>query len=360
MKYKQKLFALTGLFLLAVFGAPTAFAHATYNVGGFGDISTGASNTTIGGEGATKIYTGGTTGGGLSGSLNQSGATNGNEVWTNESPATEWIGPTGPNHAGSSAGSVLPSAAYVGLHNPTNNRLMETGVYGGSAATCAANGDCAGVNTNGNSLLRQVYNQNHTASFYTGGPSNTNPLPTDLSLAVGPNSWNGGQYNSGMDVMNPHVSGYQFGFPNDFSLHPNLEQNLLDQAPNTQLYLNINVSDDTSDGLGAQQMGVALYGGWDDGNGLADLIFLGSALAPTNGNAQLTYALSGIFFGEYTVLIGDNSANGGQYKAFFGISSTPLTTPVPVPAAFWLFATGLVGLLGFGRSDGFAKTSLQS
>lgn len=350
MKRGKRSILMTGLLLSLAASAPNVFAHATYNVGGFGDISTGASNSTIGGAGEAKIYTGGTTGGGLAGSLQHSGSTNGNEVWTNESPATEWIGPTGPNHAGSSAGSVLPSAAYVGLHTPTNNRVLETGVYGGSAATCAANGDCAGVNTNGNSLLRQVYTQNHSAAFYTGGPSNSAPLPTDLALAVAGNSWQGGQYNAGMDVMTPHVSGYQFGFPNDFSLHPNLEQNLLDQAPGTQLYLNIEVSDDISDNLGSQQMGVALYGGWDDGNGLADLTFLGSALAAVaGGNAQLTYALHGTFFGEYTVLIGDNSGNGGQYKAFFGISSTPLTTPVPIPAPIWLFGSALCAWLGFGR-----------
>lgn len=332
--------------LVAISFTPAIFAHATFNVGGFGNIATGASNSTIGGEGATKIYTGGTTGGGLAGSLNKSGSTNGNEVWTNESPATEWVGPTGPNHAGSSAGSVLPSMAYVGLHSPTNSRTLETGVYGSSAATCATNGDCAGVNDNGNSLLRQVYSQNHTTAFYTGGPSNTNPLPTDISLAVAPNSWNNGVYNTGMDVLNPHASGYQFGFPNDFNAHPNLEQNLLDQAPGTQLYLNMSISDDTSDGLGPQQLGVALYGGWDDGNGLADLTFIGSALAPVNGgSAQLTYALLGTHFGEYTVFIGDNSSNGGQYKAFFGISSSP----VPVPAAVWLFGTAMAGLMGFGR-----------
>lgn len=203
--------SLTLLIGVATFSP--AGAHVTFNVGGFGDIAVGASNSTIGGEGATRIYLGGTTGGGLAGSLYHSGSTNGNEVWTNESPVTEWIGPTGPNHAGSSAGSVLPSAAYVGLHTPTQVRLLETGVYGSTAAVCATNGDCVGVNTNGNSLLRQVYTQNHNPSFYVGGPSNANPFPTDFALAVAPNSWNNGHYNSGMDVLNPHVSGYQYGIP---------------------------------------------------------------------------------------------------------------------------------------------------
>lgn len=336
------------LFISATVRSP-ADAHVTFNVGGFGDIAVGASNSTIGGEGATRIYLGGTTGGGLAGSLYHSGSTNGNEVWTNESPTTEWIGPTGPNHAGSSAGSVLPSAAYVGLHTPTQVRLLETGVYGSTSAICTTNGDCVGINTNHNSLLRQVYTQNHNASSYAGGPSNTTPLPTDLALAVAPNSWNNGHYNSGMDVLNPHVSGYQYGFPNDFVLHPNLEQNLLNQVPGTQLYLNIDVFDDISDGLGPQQMGVVLYGGWDDGNGLNDLTYLGSALAPVGGNAQLTYALTGQHFGEYTVLIGDNSSHGGQYKALFTISSTPLTAPVPLPAALWLFGAGIAGLAGLSR-----------
>lgn len=341
---------VTGIVIGLAASASSTWAHASFNVGGYGDLSVGTSNSTIGGPGEAKIYTGGTTGGGLADSLNHSGATNGNEVWTNESPATEWVGPTGPNHPGSSAGSVLPSAAYVGMHSPTQNRLLETGVYGGSATTCATNGDCVGVNTNGNSLLRQVYTQNHNPSFYTGGPGTNNQLlPTDFSLAVAANSWNNGQLNSGMDVLNPHVSGYQFGFPNDFTLHPNLEQNLLDQASGTQLYLNLDVFDDLSDGLGSQQMGVALYGGWDDGNGLNDLTFLGSALAPVGGNAQLTYALTGRYFGEYTALIGDNSGNGGQYAARLTISSTPLTSPVPLPAAVWLFGSGIAGLAAWAR-----------
>lgn len=114
-----------------------ADAHVTFNAGGFGDIRVGDFNTTIDGEGATRIYLGGTTGGGLAGSLYHSGSTNTYEVWTNESPATEWVGPTGPNHAGSSAGSVLSSAAYIGLHTPTQVRLLETGVYGSTATTCA-------------------------------------------------------------------------------------------------------------------------------------------------------------------------------------------------------------------------------
>jgi hypothetical protein len=345
MTRKQKL-TLASCLLGLVFTAPSAYAHTTFNVGGFGDLTTGASNSTIGGSGANKIYTGGTTGGGLAGSLNKSGSTNGNEIWVNESPETEWVGPTGPNHAGSSSGSVLPSAAYVGMHSLTQDRLIETGFYGGSAAACAANGDCPlGANTNGNSLLRQVYTQNHNASFYVGGPSNTNLLPTDFSLAVAGNSWNNGQYNTGMDVLNPHVSGYQFGFPNDFNAHPSLEQNLLDLAgPGAQVFLNIDVYDDTSDGLGSQQMGVALYGGWDDGNGLNDLTFIASALAPVEGgNAKLTYELKNTYFGEYTVLVGDNSANGGQYKARFTI------TAVPIPAAAWLFASAMAGFLGLSR-----------
>lgn len=183
---------------------------------------------------------------------------------------------------------MQPSADYAGLHTPTQVRLLETGVYGSTAAVCTTNGDCVGANTNGNSLLCQVYTQNHNPSFYVRGPSNTNPLPTDFALAVAGNSWNNGQSNSGMDMLNPRVSGYRYGFPNDFSLHPNLEQNLLDQAPGTPLHLNIDVFDDPTDGLGPQQMGAVLYGGWDDGNGLNDLTYLGSVLAPVGGSAQLT------------------------------------------------------------------------
>ncbi len=151
----------------------SANAHVTFNVGGFGDISVGASNSTVGGEGATRIYLGGTTGGGLAGSLYHSGSTNGNEVWANESPTTEWIGPTGPNHAGSSAGSVLPSAAYVGLHTPTQVRLLETGVYGSTSGICASNGDCVGISS---------YGGQYKALFTISSTLLTAPIPVPAAI----------------------------------------------------------------------------------------------------------------------------------------------------------------------------------
>lgn len=85
---------------------------------------------------------------------------------------------------------------------------------------------------------------------------------------------------------------------------------------------------------------------------MSDLTYLGSSLAPVGGNAQLSYALTGHYFGEYTVLIGDNSSYGGQYKALFTISSTPLTTPVPLPAAVWLFSSGIAAMAGLAQRRG--------
>lgn len=41
---------------------------------------------------------------------------------------------------------------------------------------------------------------------------------------------------------------------------------------------------------------------------------------------------------------------GGPENEFFGQFYTGSTSPVPVPAAVWLFATALIGLLGIGRS----------
>lgn len=365
MKIPNPLLALLALAASLIGGVSTAHAHATFNIGGYGDIVSGAPNSTN----TARVYASGNTGGGVTGSFFQSGTTSDSrEVWLNEAPVTEWIGPTGPNkplpplNIGQ---TLLPSAAYVGLHSRSNIRTIETGVYGSTASICATNGDCAGVNTNGNSLLRQLYNANHrtvAGAFVEGEPSIVNPAPTDISLAVAPNSWQtdaSGKpvYNTGMDVLTPHTSGYQFGYPPPPG--SNLEDNLINLAPTATTpagptYLNIQVSDDTSDGLGAQQLGVALYGGWDDGNGLADLTLLGyaSAAAP-GGEASLTYQLDGYFYGEYTVFIGDLGNNGGQYKAFFGTEVTPLTTvitnPVPLPAAFWLFGSAVLGFLGLGR-----------
>lgn len=359
-----KFFFMLMVFLASLCSMSAAQAHATFNIGGYGDITSGAPNSTN----TARVYVSGTTGGGVAGSFFKSGTTSDSrEVWLNEAPTTEWIGPTGPNKPLPPLNiglDLLPSAAYVGLHSRTNTRLIETGVYGSTASTCATNGDCVGINTNGNSLLRQLYNANHRApanAFTEGEPSNVNPAPTDISLAVAPNSWqtdaNGRPvYNTGMDVLTPHTSGYQFGFPPPPG--SNLEQNLIDQAPNPgdPTYLNIRVSDDTSDNLGAQQLGVALYGGWDDGNGLIDLTLLGWATATApGGTATLTYLLDGYFFGEYTVFIGDLSGNGGQYKAFFGTQATALTTPiirgVPSPITLWLFCAALPGLLRFTRNQ---------
>jgi len=38
-----------------------------------------------------------------------------------------------------------------------------------------------------------------------------------------------------------------------------------------------------------------------------------------------------------------------DYQLTFSSDVTPLTSPVPIPAAVWLFGSGLLGLLGFGR-----------
>jgi len=328
MERVTKLLVLTGLMAGSLAAAPQAFAHATYNVGGFSDISVGALGTNA------RAYTGGTTGGGVAGSLNQSGATNSNEVWVNGVPG-EWVGPTGPNKAPPSTGSVLPSQAYVGLHSNVTSRLMETGNYCGATAAV----DCIGApNLNTNSLLRQVYNRNHAATAnYVGGPFSGNLLPTDLSMAVAANSWGTGTtYETGMDILSPHIS---------TGTGSNLEQNVINLAPaGSQVYLNIDVYGENA----GQQMGVSLFGGWDDGNGMSDLTLISSTLAAVNGHATLSYLLQGTYFGEYTVLIGDASNVGGQYKANFSI------TTVPVPAAVWLLGSALMGLGVIGRRKAMA------
>ncbi len=356
MKSQKSLVAAAGIFAGALAASPNAFAHASLNVGGYGDISVGGANST----GAAKVYTGGTTGGGISGSYTASGATGGNEVWTNGTIA-EWTGAQG--HPSATSNSVLPSVGYIGLHNNSTQRLIETGNYCGATASaeCQANAVGTGTNSltatsttlanvNGDSLLRQVWNINHRAAGaqYDGGPSPSNLLPTDLSLSVAGNSWNGDlQYHSGMDVLNPHVSTGTTG---------NLEQNILalPAATGQNVYLNIKVFDDTSDNMAAQQLGFALYGGWDKGNGMSDLTLIGSSLAAIDGYASLSYQLIGTFLGEYSVLVGDNSSIGGQYKMHASITTgtalySVAAQPVPIPAAAWLFGGALTSLFGLRR-----------
>lgn len=302
-KSNKILLAITAITLGTAAAAPSAFAHATFNVSGYS--------------------------GGIDDSRNKSGSTGGTEVWTNGAPS-EWMSTT----------ATQPSIGYLGMHSNNSTRGIQTGVYGSTAAVCAANLDCVAVNADSNTLRRQVYNYNH-------GAGSSSPAPTDVSLAVDGNSWGTGisTANTGLDWGNIHASA-------STGATGNLESNLIALGAN---YLNITLEDDTSDNLGAQQLGLALYGGWDHGGGLSSLTPLTSRLAASaGGSVGISMQMFGVFNGEYTVAVGDNSPNGGQYKLTLNTSSTPLypnavVQAVPVPAAVWLMGSALTGMATLAR-----------
>ena len=378
---KLSVLALTSIFLGSLGAAPEVFAHATFNVGGYGNITpTGGNNGLPGG-----------TSGGNAIAQTLSGAT---PVWTNGS--TGFLPPT----------ATQPSIGYLGIHSLNNTRQIQTGTYNATlatnlptntadpvvnaanAATNAANaatnlanfgsttgssgaiGNPSTFNTvtasGGDSLLGQVWNYNNRVNATNSGtnaasqwldaahttlnPNYQNYLPTDVQLAVGANSWAGGisADNTGLDFGNVHASA---GSPSN-------EVGLMALGVN---YLNFTLSDDTSDGLGAQQLAFSIYGGWVDGPGLSGLTLLTTQLAANPGDTLgVTLQLFGHDFGapgtngEYTVVVGDQGNIGGRYKLSLNASSTAMyanniVQAVPIPAAVWLFGSALAGMGIIGR-----------
>ncbi|MDT4290533.1 hypothetical protein RO575_13275 [Methylomonas sp. MO1] len=319
MKNFAKIIAASTTLVASLAVSPTVFAHNSYNLGGYGDISP---------TGGTGGLPGGTSGGNA---IAQTLAGN-QAVWTN-GPITPWL----------DSSTTLPSIGYLGLHNRTTTRIVETGNYCGGTTTA----DCVGTaNTNTNSLLRQVYNYNHNAA------NAGNQLPTDVQFAVGANSWQAGvsAANTGLDFANVHTS----------TGSGNPEANLLTTGP---LYLNITLADDLSDiALGSQKLAFSVYGGWAQGPGLTGLTLLTTQLAVNAGDSLgVSLALQGYQFngagtgGEYTIAIGDQSAAGGKYKLTLTTNEVAqyanniVVASVPVPGAVWLFGSAMAGLIGFGR-----------
>jgi hypothetical protein len=272
-------------------------------------------------------------------SLN-AGGTGANPVWTNGA-ITPWL----PNDA------TVSSIGYLGIHSISNKRVIQTGVYGtaynattnpGGVTTANLGGTFGGATpVVGDSLLGQTYKYNNNAAN-----------PTDLaltSISTGANSWAAGvsDTNTGLSFGNMHVS----------SGTGNPEGNLMP----TVNYLNITVGDDPLF-AGIGQLAFSLYQGWAQGPGLLGMNLLGTVTASSIGqDIGLSLALSGLTRnapgteGEYTIVVGDQSAVGGQYRMALEASLTNrysnivTASAVPVPGAIWLFGSALVGLVGYGR-----------
>jgi hypothetical protein len=278
-------------------------------------------------------------------SLN-AGGTGALPIWTNGA-ITPWL----PNNA------TVSSIGYLGIHSITNKRVIQTGVYGTAynattnpaGVTTAQLGDTFGGATPvvGDSLLGQTYKYNNNAAN-----------PTDLALgaiSTGSNSWAAGvsDINTGLSFGNIHTSSSGAGNP---------EANLLANGVN---YLNISVGDDPLF-AGVGQLAFSLYQGWAQGPGLLGMNLLGTVLASSVGqDIGLSLALTGnqlngvATAGEYTIVVGDQSAIGGQYRLALEASTTARyasVAAVPIPGAVWLFGSALVGLVGYGRR----KTAIQA
>jgi len=180
-----KLSAVSAVLLGSVAASPAAFAHASFMLNG-GD--TNPNNLNINGNNVV------TPAGGLEWLNGQ--ATYGMEV---QDPAV---------------GANLPIIGFAGIHGATtsNNRVIETGIYGGTAAnatygtpavTAALLGGSFGNYTNqlngqaggagltsgniaagqGNTLLGQLYNYNTAAPGTTAAPGGTSKNPGGITYA---------------------------------------------------------------------------------------------------------------------------------------------------------------------------------
>lgn len=163
----------------------------------------------------------------------------------------------------------------------------------------------------------------------------------NFAMAVGPRAWN------------DNTSGTQGqGHGSDFGLIQ------LDGPSN----LSITVAADVT--LSSTlKPGFSLFQGWDVGSsservqpfqnnadnplGTNGLLFQGSASTTTpGGNAVQLF--TNLPAGTYTLFVGGNFAGGAGAPGKYTVDLT--ASPVPLPAAAWLFGSGVAGLMGVART----------
>jgi hypothetical protein len=108
--------------------------------------------------------------------------------------------------------------------------------------------------------------------------------------------------------------------------------------------------------LTSGQQYVALFSAsayFDGAVGLADVGWMANASAYTGG--AFVYYNNGSNFGLLTTNTWNGLAWGGDLAFMMDLSATPVASAVPVPAAAWLFGSGLMGLVGISRHR--ARTS---
>jgi len=80
---------------------------------------------------------------------------------------------------------------------------------------------------------------------------------------------------------------------------------------------------------------------------LVDGVSLDRKFAPNTFEAR-SFDLTGLSAGNHTLTLGiyTTNASSGNFNASFDDVTISTTSAVPVPAALWLFASGLFGMLG--------------
>lgn len=176
----------------------------------------------------------------------------------------------------------------------------------------------------------------------SSGARSISGVDSTYALAVGPRAWN------------DNTSGTQGqGHGSDFGL---IHLNGLSD-------LSLTVAADTV--LGSTlKPGFSLFQGWDTGNssvrvqayqnnannplGTTGLIFQNSASTITPGGfASLLF--TNLAAGDYTLFVGGNYSGGTGAPGKYTVNLT--ASPVPIPAAVWLFGSAMAGLIGFGRRN---------
>lgn len=93
-----------------------------------------------------------------------------------------------------------------------------------------------------------------------------------------------------------------------------------------------------------------------------DILSVGAGTFDPSGNGTLEELSGNILSGveghgliQFTGTFTSISWTSNVYEDFHGIQIGVESTVVPVPAAAWLFASGLIGLLGFSRRNNYKK-----
>jgi hypothetical protein len=265
---KTSAIVATTFYLLTLASAPSAFAHATYNIAGYGG---GLGGSTNGADGDPAVDPG--------------------AVWTN---------------GGTSYAGKLPVMWYAGMHTDTQVRTLQTGTSPGPAS---------------GSLLQQI------ESFNT---DNDPDLPTDRVLAVNGRSWsdpgNGDQgWGHGLDYGIVHYSPVGTILSNGpVNVRVTVADDPNDGAT-TQLAFALYGGWDVSTTAVRHQTFTTSPSPVNNPLGSQGLTLIDFAVAASAGeNVEIVFPLDTTYDGRYTLFVGALGGVAGQYQV------TIATEPVPV------------------------------